>query len=91
LLRRPQAASLQLSATCRKHVGAREWEDRLAKNLHRLLAKAFGVTSLPIQRFNIFLISPRNSRPNLAQYISERPELTFHDEKSKKAKTTKEN
>src|SRR5436190_11900904 len=29
---------------------------------------------------------PRNSRPNLAQYISERPELSSHGEKSKKAK-----
>jgi len=33
---------------------------------------------------------PRNSRPNLAQYISERPELTFHGEKSKTAKTKKQ-
>jgi len=24
---------------------------------------------------------PRNSQPNLAQYISERPEVTFHDRK----------
>jgi hypothetical protein len=35
---------------------------------------------------------PRNSRPNLAQYISERPEMTFHGEKSEKAKQqTKQN
>ncbi|PYK77734.1 MAG: hypothetical protein DME40_00695 [Verrucomicrobia bacterium] len=32
---------------------------------------------------------PRNSRPNLAQYISERPAMISHDEKPKKAKTTK--
>jgi hypothetical protein len=32
---------------------------------------------------------PRNSRPNLAQYISERPELTSYGKKPKKAKTTK--
>jgi len=32
---------------------------------------------------------PRNTRPNLAQYISEQPELTSHGEKPKKAKTTK--
>jgi hypothetical protein len=31
----------------------------------------------------------RNSRRNFAQYISERPELTSHGEKPKKAKTTK--
>jgi hypothetical protein len=31
---------------------------------------------------------PRNSQPNFAQYISERPELTSHDETPKKAKTT---
>src|SRR5205807_10262834 len=31
----------------------------------------------------------RNSRPNLAQYISERLEITSHGEKPKKAKTTK--
>jgi len=31
----------------------------------------------------------RNSRPNLAQYISERLEMTSHGEKPKKAKTTK--
>jgi hypothetical protein len=31
---------------------------------------------------------PRNSKPNLAQYISERPEVTSHDEGSEKAKTT---
>jgi hypothetical protein len=34
---------------------------------------------------------PRNRRPNLAQYISERPEMISHDEKPKKAKTAKEN
>jgi hypothetical protein len=34
---------------------------------------------------------PRNSQPNFAQYISERPELTSHGEKPKKAKTTKRN
>jgi len=34
---------------------------------------------------------PRNSRPNFAQYKSERPELTSHDEKSKKAKQQKGN
>jgi len=32
---------------------------------------------------------PRNTRPNLAQYISEQPEVTSHGEKPKKAKTTK--
>jgi len=37
---------------------------------------------------SIFL---RNSRPNFAQYISERPEMTSHDEKPKKVKTTKGN
>jgi len=31
-----------------------------------------------------------NRRPNFAQYISERPELTSHDEDSKKATTKKE-
>jgi hypothetical protein len=34
---------------------------------------------------------PRNAPPNLTEYISERPEMIPHDEKSKKAKTTKEN
>jgi hypothetical protein len=34
---------------------------------------------------------PRNTRPNFAQYISERPEMTFHGGKPKKVKTTKEN
>jgi hypothetical protein len=33
---------------------------------------------------------PRNLRPNFTQYTSERPEMTFHDEKSKKAKIKKE-
>jgi hypothetical protein len=35
---------------------------------------------------SIFL---RNARPIFAQYMSERPEMTFHDEKPKKAKRTK--
>jgi hypothetical protein len=30
---------------------------------------------------------PRNTRPNCAQYITERPELISHGEKPKKAKT----
>ena len=30
---------------------------------------------------------PRNAVPNLTEYISERPEMIPHDEKSKKAKT----
>src|SRR5438552_17467187 len=32
---------------------------------------------------------PHNTRPNLAQYISERPKVTSHHEKPKKAKTDK--
>jgi len=32
---------------------------------------------------------PRNSWPNFAQYICERPEMTSHGGKSKKVKTTK--
>jgi len=35
------------------------------------------------------LIFPRNLTPDFLQYISERPELTSHGGKSKKAKTTK--
>jgi hypothetical protein len=34
---------------------------------------------------------PRNNQPHFAQYTSERPETASHGEKSKKAKTTKEN
>jgi len=32
---------------------------------------------------------PRNTRPIVAQYTGERPELISHDENPKKAKTTK--
>jgi hypothetical protein len=48
----------------------------------------------PHQRFNDLTIQRGkanflcNSQPNLAQYISERPEMISHGEKSKKAKTT---
>ena len=34
---------------------------------------------------------PRNARPNLTEYLSERLEMASHDEESKKAKTMKEN
>src|SRR6266513_3604928 len=34
---------------------------------------------------------PRNARPNFTEYLSERPEMTSHDGKSTKAKTTKGN
>jgi len=34
---------------------------------------------------------PHNEPPNFAEYLSERPEMTPHDENSKKAKTTKGN
>jgi hypothetical protein len=34
---------------------------------------------------------PRNAAPNSAEYHSERPEMTSHDEKSRTAKTTKGN
>ena len=34
---------------------------------------------------------PRNVRPIFTEYLSERPEMSSHDENSKKAKTTKGN
>jgi hypothetical protein len=34
---------------------------------------------------------PRNARPNLTEYLSERPEMTSHGGKPRKAKTMKEN
>ena len=34
---------------------------------------------------------PRNARPNLTEYLSERPEMTSHGRKPRKAKTMKEN
>ena len=34
---------------------------------------------------------PRNTPPNLAQYMSERPDMSSHGEKSEKAKTMKRN
>jgi hypothetical protein len=34
---------------------------------------------------------PRNARPNPTEYLSERPEMSSHGEKSRKAKTTKGN
>jgi len=37
-------------------------------------------------RFSIF---PRNLSPDFLQYMGERPQMTFHDGKLKKAKTTK--
>jgi hypothetical protein len=43
---------------------------------------------LLFEKFPDFL---RNSQPIFAQYMSERPELTSHGERSKKAKTTKGN
>jgi hypothetical protein len=37
-----------------------------------------------------FLRFPRNLAPDFTHYLSERPELTSHDEEARKAKTTKE-
>jgi len=34
---------------------------------------------------------PRNARPNFTEYLSERPEMSSHAEKSRKAKTMKVN
>jgi len=36
-----------------------------------------------------FCAFSRNSWPNLAQYMGERPEITSHDEEPNRAKTTK--
>ena len=42
-------------------------------------------TASTLQRFPN---SPRNTGSNFAQYISERPEMTSHDEEPKEARTT---
>jgi hypothetical protein len=41
---------------------------------------------LTFQRFNDSHVFPRNTPPNPAQYISERPELTFYGERSRRPK-----
>jgi len=46
---------------------------------------------LPFLLFEKFQLFLRNLAPDFLQYISERPEMTSHDGKSKKAKTTKGN
>jgi len=59
------------------------------------IAKTFAVASVPMQTthapfaFSGFLNVPRNLTPNFRLYIRERPEMTSHDEKSKKAKKVK--
>jgi len=62
------------------------------------IAKTFAVASVPMQRltrnprhprFSGFLNVPCNLGPNFRLYTRERPEMTSHDEKSKKAKTVK--
>jgi len=62
------------------------------------IAKTFAVASVPMQRltrnprhprFSGFLNVPRNLGLNFRLYIRERPEMTSHDEKSKKAKKVK--
>jgi len=59
------------------------------------IAKTFAVASVPMQTthapfaFSGFLNVPCNLTPNFRLYIRERPEMTSHHEKSKKAKKVK--
>jgi hypothetical protein len=64
------------------------FEDVVARVLTRIRSRLTAEDSRLYRKNHRGPVFSRNTRPNLAQYISERPELTSHDETPKKAKTT---